>query len=207
MKRTIGSVLIALSIVCTVATVLSIILNLADWPANPTENDQTTFMAFLLFTGVLFALEAAMFLCGRYLRHPSPVGVPEQTEKYSRIRPLPLIIYLTGGIGIAVLASLGTRVLPQIKTIGFLIGQPHLLTELFLGGLLGIRLDGGATTHIIMTAANLLYFLALFYPVYGIVTTDRALEAVRYKRMKTLLILFGGVHVLTAMALAMLLMA
>jgi len=189
------------------ATVLSIVLNVADWPENPTEDDRTTFMAFLLFTGVLFALEAAMFLCGRYLRHPSPGRAAEQTEKRSRTRPLPLIIYLTGSIGIGILASLGTRVLLQVKELGFLIGQPHFLTQLLLGGLLGIKLEGGTTTHIIMTAANLLYFLVLFYPVYGMATTDRALEAVRYKRMKTLLILFGSVHVLMAMVLAMLMMA
>ena len=207
MKRTIGSVLIVLSIVCMAATALSIVLSLAYRPANPTEDDQTTFMAFLLLTGVLFALEAAMFLCGRYLRHPSPGRAAEQSEKRTPTRPLPLIIYLTGSITIAVLATLGTRVLPQIDALGFLIGQPYVLTQLFLGGLLGINLEGDTVRSTIMAAANLLYFLALFYPVYGIVTTNRTLEPVRYKWMKTLLILFVGVHVLTAMALAMLMKA
>lgn len=195
-----------LSVVFAAATVLSIIHNLAYWPEKPTEDYQTTFMAFLFLDGVLFILEAVMFLCGRYLRHPSP-GIAEGAEKRRRTHPLPLIIYLTGSIGIAALATLGTRVLPQVKAFGFLIGQPHLLTELLLGGFLGIRLDGGTTTHIILATANLLYFSALFYPVYGIATTDRALETVRYQRMKTLLMLFGGVHVLTAMVLAMLLKA
>jgi hypothetical protein len=207
MKRTIGSVLIVLSVVCMAATALSIILNLAYWPEKPTEDDRTTFTAFLLFAGVLFIVEAVMFLCGRYLRHPCPARAAEETEKRSRTRPLPLIIYLTVSIGIAVVASLGTRVLPQIKALGFLIGQPHLLTQLILGGLLGIKLDGGARTHVILAAANLLYFSALFYPIYRMATMDRAVEVVAYKRMKTLLFLFGGVHVLTAMVLAMLLMA
>lgn len=124
MKRTIGSLLIALSIVCMAATVLWMGLGLADMPENPTEDDRTTFAAFLLFAGVLIALETVTFLCGRYLRHPSPERAAEETEKRSRTRPLPLIVYLTGSMGIAILASLGTRVLPQIKALGFLIGQP-----------------------------------------------------------------------------------
>ena len=67
--------------------------------------------------------------------------------------------------------------------------------------------DGGTVTHAIMVTANLLYFSALFYPVYGIVTTNRAVEVVRYKRMKILLILLGSAHILMAFVLAMLLAA
>jgi hypothetical protein len=207
MKHIAGSFLIALSIVCMAATVLLIVLSRTDWPENPTEDDWTSFIAFLMFAGVLFALEVVMLLCGRYLRHPCPGRVAEKTPKHGHRRLLPLIVYLGGSIGIAILASLGTRVLPQIKALGFLIGQPQVFAQLILGGLLGIKLDGGIMTHAIMAAANLLYFPALFYPVYRIATMDRAVEVVSYRRMKTLLILFASVHILMALVLAMLLKA
>lgn len=38
-------------------------------------------------------------------------------------------------------------------------------------------------------------------------SVDRTVEVARYKRMKILLILFGGVHILMAMAMAMLIRA
>ena len=165
------------------------------------------FVAVSLFAVVLIILEAALLMYGRYLRHPSRDRDIQQTFKPRRMRPLPLVVYLAGSIGIGILASLGTIVLPQIKALGFLIGQPNVLTQLIAGGLLGIKLDGGTVTHTIIIAVNLLYFSALFYPVYGIVTTDRAVEVVRYKRMKTLLILLGSAHILMALVLAMLLAA
>jgi hypothetical protein len=207
MKRTAGTFLIALSIICIAATVLLIALNLVDWPENPTEDDRTTFTAFLMFACVLFALEVVMLLCGRYLLHPCPGRIAEETPKQGRRRLLPLAMYLVGSIGIAILASMGTRVLPQIKALAFLIGQPQVFAQLILGGFLGINMDGGIMTHATMVTANLLYFPALFYPVYRIATMDRAVEVVSYRRMKTLLILFASVHILIALVLAMLLRA
>jgi hypothetical protein len=66
---------------------------------------------------------------------------------------------------------------------------------------------GGAMTHVIMIAANLLYYLALFYPVFRIVTMDRNEEVVRYRLMKTLLAIFIGVHILMGFVMAMLVRA
>ena len=165
MKLIIGNSLIVFSIVCVVATVLWFGLGLADMPENPTEDDRTTFVAVSLFAVVLIIMEAALLMYGRYLRHPSRDRDIQQTFKPRRMRPLPLVVYLAGSIGIGILASLGTTVLPQIKTLGFLIGQPNVLTQLIAGGLLGIKLDGGTVTHTIIIAVNLLYFSALFYPV------------------------------------------
>jgi hypothetical protein len=207
MMRIIGNSLIVFSILFATATVLWFGLGLADMPENPTEDDRTTFVAALLFAIVLIILEAALLMFGRYLRHPSRGRDIQQACKPRRIRPLPLVVYLAGSIGIGVVAGLGTTVLPQIKGLGFLIGQPNVLTQLIAGGLLGFKLDRGTMTHAIKVAANLLYFSALFYPVYGMVTTDRAVEVVRYKRMKTLLILLCSVHILMALVLAMLLVA
>jgi hypothetical protein len=211
MKRMAGNFLIGLSIVCMAATVLMIGLNLADLLTDPpktlSEDDRTELTAGVLFIGVLIALEVAMFLCGRYLRRTGPDHPAEETVQRSPTRPLPLIIYLAGSIGIGLLASFGGKILPSSKILFFLIGQPQVLTQLIFGGILGIKLGGGAVRQAIMVAANLLYFLALFYPVYSIKTMDRAVEVVRYKQMKILLIIIGSVHLLMAMVIAMLIRA
>jgi hypothetical protein len=45
------------------------------------------------------------------------------------------------------------------------------------------------------------YLVAFFYPVYSMVVMDRAVEVTRYRRMKTVLILFCSVHLLIGLAL------
>jgi hypothetical protein len=207
MKRVVGSFLIGLSIVCFAATVLMFVLSFADRPENPTEDDRTSFVAFLLFVGVLIVLEAAMFLCGRYLRRTGPALPAEEAVQRRPVRPLPMMVYLMGSLGIGLLASFGGKILPSSKALLFLIGQPQVLTQLIFGGILGLKLGGGTVRQAVMMAANLLYFLVLFYPVYSIATMDRAVEVVRYKQMKILLGLFLGVHILMAMVIAMLIRA
>jgi len=76
-----------------------------------------------------------------------------------------------------------------------------------LGGIIGFKLGGGVITNVIMIAFNLLYYLALFYPVFRIVTMDRNEEAVRYRLMKTLLVIFVSVHILMIFVMAMLVRA
>jgi len=110
-------------------------------------------------------------------------------------------------LGIGLLASFGGKVLPSSKALAFLIGQPQVLTQLVFGGILGLKLVDGVVRQIIMIVANLLYFLAFFYPVYCIKTMNRAVEVVRYRQMKILLAIFVGVHILMAMVLATLLKA
>ncbi|MFC1634001.1 hypothetical protein ACFL5Z_04105 [Planctomycetota bacterium] len=207
MKRLAGNFLIGLSIVCFVTTVLWIGSGLADMPEELSEKNRTMLAVGLLLAGVFIALEVAMFLCGRYLRRSCPDRVAEEIVQRSPTRPLPLMIYLAGSLGIGILASFGGKVLPESKALLFLIGQPQVLTQLIFGGFLQIKLSGGVLTKALTVAANLLYFPALFYPVYCIATMNRALEVVRYKRMKILLILFFGVHILMAMAIAMLIRA
>ena len=91
-----------------------------------------------------------------------------------------------------------------------MIGQGFVLAQLIfgsLGGIIGIKLGGGVITHVIMIVFNLLYYLALFYPVFRIVTMDRTLEVVRYRLMKTLLVIFVSVHILMGFVMAMLVRA
>ena len=207
MRRMAGNFLIGVSIVCLAATVLWIGSGLADMPEELSEKNRTKLAVALLLAGVFIALEIAMFLCGRHLRRTSPGVAAEEAVKRRPVRPLPLMIYLTVSIGIGLLASFGGKILPGSKALAFLIGQPQVFTQLIFGGILGLKLGGDAVRQAIMVAANLLYFLAFFYPVYCIATMNRAVEVVRYKQMKILLAIFIGVHILMAMVMAMLIRA
>ena len=209
MKRIIGSFLIVFSIVCAAATVLWFGAGLADMPENPGEDDRTMLSAMILFFVVLLALECAMFLFGRYLRRRYPAEVPKQTKIPRGRRLLPLVVSLGCSIAMTIIVFLAKDFL-EIKALFFVIGQGFVLAQLIfgsLGGIIGIKLSGGVITHVIMIVFNLLYYLALFYPVFRIVTMDRKQEAVRYKLMKTLLIIFFSVHILMIFVMTMLVRA
>ena len=79
--------------------------------------------------------------------------------------------------------------------------------QILLGGFLGLKFEEGAAQQAVFVASNLLYFVAFFYPVYSMVVMDRAVEVARYRRMKTILILFGSVHLLLGLSLAAVLRA
>ena len=207
MRRMAGNFLIGLSIVCFAATVLWIGPGLADMPEDLSEKNRLQLALGLLLAGVLVALEIAMFLSGRYLRRTSPGRPAEEIAQRSPTRPAPLMVYLTVSLGISLLASFGNKILPASKALFLLIGQPQFFAQLLFGGILGLKLGGGAFRQVLIVTANLLYFPAFFYPVYSIATMNRAVEVVRYKQMKILLILFVGVHILMAMVMAMLVKA
>ncbi|MGB2863653.1 MAG: hypothetical protein WBC05_10050, partial [Sedimentisphaerales bacterium] len=203
MKHIIGNFLIVFSIVCAAATALWFGVGLADMPENPSEDDRTMLSAMILFFVVLLALECAIFLCGRYLRRRYPDEVPEQTKIPHGRRVLPLIISLGCSIAITIFTFLANKFL-EIKVLAFVIGQPYVLSQLIFGGLMGIKLGSDVMKHVITIAFNLLYYAAMFYPVFRIVTMDRNEEAVRYRLMKTLLVIFVGVHILMGFVMAML---
>jgi len=210
MKRFIGNFLIVLSIVCMVLTGLSIRTMLADMPENPSERIKQQVLHGLLIFVVLLTLECAMFLCGRYLRRKYRDEAPKQTKIPPGKRLLPLIISLGCSIAITIFVFLPTRKFFEIKALFFVIGQPFVLGQLIfgsLGNLIGTKLGGGVITHVVMIVFNLLYYLALFYPVFRIVTMDRNEEVVRYRLMKTLLAIFVSVHILMIFVMAMLVRA
>ena len=196
-----------LSIVCLASTVLWIGSGLTDMPDELSEKNRTMLAVGLLLAGVFITLEVVMFLSGRYLRRSCPGRPAEELEKHQPLRPLPLIVYLAVSLGIGLFASFGRKILPSSKILFFLIGQPHVFSQLFFGGIMGVKLGQGVMRQIIIVAANLLYFPALFYPAYCLATMDRAVEVVRYKRMTILMIIFIGVHILMAMVMAMLIRA
>lgn len=207
MKHIIGNFLIVFSIICAAATVLWFGLGLADMPENLNEGDRTILVTALLFAVVLLSLECAMFLCGRYLRRRCPAKGPKQTKTRRERRLLPLIVYLGCTIAITIFIFLPKKGFLEIKALGFVIGQPSVLVQLIFGGLMGIKLSGGVTTRVITIAFNLLYYLVLLYPVYRIVTMDRNVEVIRYRLMKTLLVIFVSVHILMGFVMAMLVRA
>ena len=209
MKRSIGNFLIVFSILCAAITFLWIRTILVEIPDNPSDRIRQQLLIGLLIAAVLLSMECAIFLYGRYLRRRYPAEVSKQTKIPRGRRVLPLIISLGCSIAITILIFLAKDFL-EIKALFFVIGQGWVLAQLIfgsLGGIIGFKLGGGIITHVIMIAFNLLYYLALFYPVFRIVTMDRKQEAVRYKLMKTLLIIFFSVHILMIFVMTMLVRA
>lgn len=204
MRRIAGTLLVALSIILMAATLLWIVAGIADSPRHLNEDQRCALVAGLLFAGVLFVLEAVMFLIGRYLRQPHPDRPTEATKRPGGRRLLPLAVYLAGSITIALFAAFFRTESEILRPLSFLIGQPFIFAQLLFGGLLGIKLSGGTVTQTLIAATNLVYFPALFYPLYGVLTTDRAAEPIRFRRMTILLICFGSVHVLIGLAFAVL---
>lgn len=204
MRRIAGTLLIALSIVLMAATLLWIVAGIADSPRALNEDQRSAFAAGLLFASVLFVLEAVMFLVGRYLRQAHPDRPAEAIKRPGGRRLLPLTVYLGGSITIALFAAFFRTESEILRPLFFLIGQPFIFAQLLFGGLLGIKLSGGAVTQTLIVATNLVYFPALLYPLYGVLTTDRVAEPVRFRRMTILLICLGSVHVLIGMAFAVL---
>jgi hypothetical protein len=147
-------------------------------------------------------LEAILFLTGRHWRQPRPEAVAETPVNHRRRRLLPLAVYLGVSMGIGLPAGLGYRSLPSLGPLAFLICQPTFLVQILLGGFLGLQLEEEAVRQAVLVASNLLYFVAFFYPVYSMFVMDRVVEVVRYRRMKTILVLFCSVHLLIGLALA-----
>jgi len=198
MKRIIGNFLIVFSIVCAVLTSLWIRPILTDLPENPGERIRQQMFYGLLIAVILLTLECAMFLYGRYLRRRYPAEVPKLTKTLRERCLFPLVVSLGCSIAITILIFLANEFL-EIKALFFVIGQGWVLAQLIfgsLGGIIGFKLGGGVITQVIMIAFNLLYYLALFYPVFRILAMDRNEEVTRYRLMKTLLIIFVSVHIL-----------
>jgi hypothetical protein len=206
-RRIAGSVLIGLAVLAAAGTVLLAGASIVEMHRTyPTSDRYAAAEAGLLLAGALWGLEAILFLTGRYLRQPRPGGGPEVVSAPRRRRLLPLVVYLGVSIGIGLLAGLGYRSLLRWGPLAYLIYQPTFLVQIVVGGFLGLSFEG-RVRHAILLAVNLLYFVAFFYPVYRMVVMDRAVESVRYRRMKIILLLFCGVHVLIGLALAAILRA
>ena len=202
MRRMAGNVLLGLAVLGAAGAILLAGASIVEMRRTyPTSDRYAVAEGILLLAGALFGLDAVLFLTGRYLRQPRPGRSPEAVGARRGRRLLPLVLYLGVSMGIGLLAGLGSRILPSLGPCALLIWQPTLLVQILLGGVLGLQLGEGATRQTVLLAANLLYFVAFFYPIYSMVVMDRAVEVARYRRMKTVLILFCSVHLLIALAL------
>jgi hypothetical protein len=199
-----GNVLIGLAILGVAGAVLVGGGSLVEMGRTyPTSDRYAAAEGTVLLGGALLALAAILFLSGWYLRQPRPEEVAEVPGNQGCGHLLPLAIYLGGSIGIGLLAGLGFALrFPAVKFLALLIYQPTFFVQILAGGFLGLRFGEGIASHIILLVANVAYFVALFYPVYSMVVMDRAVEVVRYGRMKIILILFGSVHLLIGLAFA-----
>jgi hypothetical protein len=208
MRRIAGNVLIGFAALGAVGAVLLAGASIVEMHRTyPTSDRYAAAEGGLLLAGALLGLDAILFLTGRYLRQPRPERGPAVVGARRRRRVLPLALYLGVSMGIGLLAGLGHRALPMLGLLAFLIYQPTFLVQVLLGGVLGPSLEGRAGWQTVLLAANLLYFVAFFYPIYSMMVMNRTLEVARYGRMKTILALFVSVHVLIGLALAAILRA
>ncbi len=208
MRRMAGNVLIGLAVLGAVGAVLMAGASLVEMSRTyPTSDRFVAAEGGFLLAGALVGLEAILFLTGRHLRQPRPEIVAAVPGSRPRRRLLALALYLMVGIGLGLLAGLGYRILPRLGPCAFLICQPTFLVQILLGGFLGLHLEERAMQDAVLLVSSLLYFVAFLYPVYRMAVMDRAVEVARYRRMKTVLILFCSAHVLIGLALASLLRA
>jgi len=202
-----GNLLIVASVLLMSVTVLWIVAEAANLPDDLNEDQQMALIAGVLFAGVFFILAIVAFSVGRRLRQPRPAAsaAPAVAPRGRRLGLL--VLYLAGSVTITLLAMFVPKMHESLRPIWLLIGQPSIFAQIVFGGILGIKLDPGIETQLIVAAINLLYFLILFYPVYRILTIDRVVQVACYRWMKILLILFVTVHLLLAGAFAALIQA
>jgi hypothetical protein len=191
----------AFAVLCAAGTLfLAIAAIIEMWRTRPTADTHIVAFAGLLLSGALLALETALFLTGRFLRQPRP-DKTVTAAPHRRRRRLLLAVYLLGSIGIGLVAGFGFPMqFPALRPLALLIYEPTFVAELFVGGVLGLDLRSEPVKQAILVSINVVYFVALFYPVYSLVVMDRTAEVVRYRRMKTIGILFGAVHFLIGLA-------
>jgi hypothetical protein len=208
MRPIAANVLIVVAVLGAVAAVLLAAGSVVEMSHTyPTSDRYAAAEGMLLLAGALLGLAAIAFLAARQLRQPAPGAVVKAPGSRRRGRLLPLVLYLGGSIALGILPAVGPLLkLPPSKPLAFLIGQPTFAAEILLGGFLGLRLEGAARPTALVVS-SLLYFAAFLYPVYSMVVMDRAVEVARYRRLRTILILFGSVHLLIGLAFAAVLRA
>jgi len=191
-----------LAVVGAGLTVLWVVGGLVAMPRDANEDQRTERDTAILFAGAMLAVETVTFFVGWSLQQARSNGAVEKVVRGSRRRRWLLVPYLVGSIGLGALASYLPRIpVDSVKPLGLLVCQPYILLQIIGGGLLGIKLKGDELQHLVTAAANLLYFSILFYPLYRILTMDRKAEAAAYLRMKIVLGLLLGAHILITLFL------
>lgn len=208
MRRIAGTLLMALAGLCAAGTLfIAVVAIIEMWRTRPTADTHIVAFAGLLLSGALLALAAILFLTGHFLRRPRPDGTMGAAPQ-RRTHWLPLAVYLVGSVGIGLVAGFGFALqLSTLRPLMLLIYEPTFVTELLLGGVMGLTLGSEPARQALLVGVNVAYFVALFYPVYSLVVMDRTAEVVRYRRMRTIGILFGTMHFLIGLAFVIMMRA
>ena len=198
MKRYLGTALIVLSVICILATLFSIWWGITHPFQHPSEDRRKVeALSSAIVLGILGILEGLLLIAGLYLRRSSKPKRGNGAGFHENRRLLPFALYLGGSIGVAMLGSLVFLRYINIGPLWVLVCQPSILFQLALGPL-GFKLSQSVTNNVLLVVFHIVYFTVILYPVYRVVTLDRALERVRIKRMKIILMLFCCLHLLVA---------
>ncbi len=200
MRRYLGTALIVFSVICILATLFSIWWGITHPSQHPSEDRRKVeALSSAIVLGILGILESLLIIIGLYLRRPSKPKRDEGAGFHENKRLLPFAIYLGGSIGVAMLGSLSFLRHINIGPLGFLVIPPSILFQFAFA--FGPKLDPGMTRNVLVVVFHIIYFTAMLYPVYRIVTLDRARERLRIKRMKIILTLFCSLHLLVLLFL------
>jgi hypothetical protein len=191
----IGGLLIVASVVLMVITSTEAIKRVT--PLSLHEGRVMARSLGFLLTETLLVL---VFLAGRRLWRRSPAELAEAVAaaRVKRPRPWSLYLYLGGAFLVAMFATFLPAWLGFPRPLYFLIEGPCVFISAILAFCVLPRLGSILNGEGVFVAIHVLYFLALFYPLYRMSTTDRVAEAVRYQRMKVVLVLFMIIHLSTA---------
>lgn len=198
MRWKIGGLLIAASVVLMVITSVEAVKR-----ATPLSLHEGQLMARFLDFVLTETLLVLVFLAGRRLWRRSPAELAEADTTPGVKRPRPWALYLYWGG--AFLAAMFVVFLPAwlgfARPLWFLIDGPCVFISVILAFCVLPRLGPIPNGEAVFVAIHVLYFLALFYPLYRMATMDRVAEAVRCQRMKVVLVLFMTIHLSTAIRL------
>ena len=201
MRRFLGTALIVISVICILATLFLIVWGIIHPPQHPSQDRrQMEAITFAIIIGFLVIFEIILIIAGLYLRRSSKPKLKVEAGARGKRRLLPLAVYLGGSICIAMLGSLAFLRYINIGPLWLLVCPPSILIQL-TGAPFGFKMSQNLTGNMLLVIFHIVYFTAMFFPVYRIVTLDRAREIARVKLMKTILILFCGLHLLVVLFL------
>jgi hypothetical protein len=196
MKRYLGTVLIVFSVICILATFFLLgwgITHPSQHPSNDRRQNDALISAILLSAiGILGGL---LLISGLYLRRSSKPKHDDVAGVYNNWRLFPLVLYLGGSIGLAMLGYLALLKDINIGPLWVLVSQPSSLFHI-VPNTLGFKLDSSIINNVLLVLFHIVYFMVLLYPLYRIVTLDRIREKTRIKLMKIILILLCSLHML-----------
>ncbi len=202
MKRYLGTALVILSVICLLVTIFFACWGIFHPYQHPSEDRRKMeAMTSAITVGMLVILESIVLVTGLCLRRPLKPKEDDRAKVNRRRRRFPLAIYLGTSLGTAMLGSLAFLKYINIGPLWLLVCQPAILFQIGLGPL-GLKLDRGVTSNVLLVLFHIVYFTVFLYPVYRIVTLDRALERPRVRRMKIILALFASLHFLVVLFLA-----